>query len=80
MKITSIICFLCMFILFSVGFLQAQETDEELAQAASIPLAAMMSFPFQNNIDIGLGEYDRTRNVLNFQPVIPLFKGNLSHG
>ena len=32
---------------------------------------------FQNNIDYGYGEFDRSRNVLNIQPVIPLMSGKL---
>jgi hypothetical protein len=70
-------CFACIFMLFAVVNLQAQESDEELAQAAANPLADMMSFPFQNNMDLGLGEYNRTRNVLNIQPVIPLAGGKI---
>lgn len=71
------VCLLCIFLLFMTSALKAQESNEELAQAAANPLADMMSFPFQNNIDTGLGKYDRTRNVLNIQPVIPLAGGKL---
>jgi hypothetical protein len=57
--------------------LPAQESSEELSQQATNPLADLMSFPFQNNTDFGLGEFDRTRNVLNIQPVIPLAGGKV---
>ena len=55
----------------------AQESKEELAKASQNPLANLMSFPFQNNTSFGLGPYDRNQNVLNFQPVLPFFKGKL---
>lgn len=70
-------CFTCIFVIFAVTVLQAQESDEDLARAAANPLADLVSIPFQNNIDFGLGEYDRTRNVLNIQPVVPLAGGKI---
>ena len=57
--------------------LEAQQSADELAQKAANPIADLMSIPFQNNTDFGLGSYDRTRNVLNIQPVIPLAHGKL---
>jgi hypothetical protein len=56
--------------------LHAQSADE-LAQKAANPIADLMSIPLQNNTDFGLGDFDRARNVLNVQPVIPLFSGKL---
>lgn len=57
---------------------ESTRTDmEALSQQAANPIANLMSFPFQNNADFGLGPYDRTANVLNFQPVIPLAGGRL---
>jgi len=53
----------------------AQEGDEELAKAAQNPVADLISLPFQNNTNFGLGPDDRTQNVLNIQPVVP-FKVN----
>jgi hypothetical protein len=32
-------------------------------------VASLISVPFQNNIDTGVGAFDRTRNTLNIQPV-----------
>lgn len=55
----------------------AQQSSEQLSKEAANPLADLMSFPFQNNLDFGLGEFDRTRNVLNIQPVIPLAGGKI---
>jgi hypothetical protein len=56
----------------------AQELDKsQLAKIAQNPLANVMSFPFQNNTNFGLGPNDRTQNVLNIQPVIPFQVGNV---
>ncbi len=57
--------------------LEAQQSADELAQKAANPIADLLSVPFQNNTDFGLGPYDRTRNVLNIQPVLPLAGGKL---
>ena len=52
------------------------ESDEAqtaaLAKAAQNPIANLISFPLQNNTAFGIGDYNRTQNVLNIQPVIPL--------
>lgn len=53
------------------------QTADELSQQAANPIADLMSIPIQNNTDFGLGPFDRTRNVLNVQPVIPLGGGKL---
>jgi len=64
------------------GLIYAQETElqaeeEELAKEAANPLADLMSFPFQNNLNMNYGEYNRNMNVLNIQPVIPFLSGKL---
>lgn len=61
--------------LFPVGAV-AQSADE-LAEAAANPIADLISVPLQLNNDFGLGEFDRTRNVLNVQPVVPLAGGRV---
>jgi len=61
----------------STGMVEAQQSADELAQKAANPIADLMSIPFQNNTDFGLGGYDRTRNVLNIQPVVPLAHGKI---
>jgi hypothetical protein len=63
-----------MLVLVATGIC-AQPSQEELAQQAANPIADLMSFPFQNNTDFGLGPFDRSTNVLNIQPVIPVKGG-----
>jgi hypothetical protein len=56
----------------------AQESNTELAKAAQNPLANLISFPFQNNTNFNYGlDKDRTQNLLNIQPVIPLKGGRI---
>jgi hypothetical protein len=56
----------------------AQESKEELAKAAQNPIANMVSVPFLNSTNFGLGpDGDRTANLFNIQPVIPFFEGRL---
>lgn len=57
--------------------LAAQQSADELAQEAANPIANLVSVPFQLNNDFKLGDYDRTRNVLNIQPVVPLAEGKI---
>lgn len=54
-----------------------EELSEEakLAKATQNPLAAMYSLPFQNNSTFNVGPENRTQNVLNIQPVIPVSIG-----
>jgi len=51
----------------------AEASDTEaLAKEAQNPIANLITVPFQNNTGFGVGQYDRTQNVLNIQPVIPV--------
>jgi len=52
------------------------EGETELAQAAQNPVGDLISLPFQNNTNFGFGPYDRTQNVLNIQPVVPISLGS----
>jgi hypothetical protein len=57
-------------------YTSAQEkTKEDLEKAIQNPIANIVSLPFQNNTDFGIGEYDRTKNTLNIQPVLPFSLG-----
>ena len=50
----------------------AADETADLAKAAQNPIASLISVPLQNNTGFGVGQYDRTQNVLNIQPVIPV--------
>ncbi len=44
---------------------------DELRLATQNPMAALISFPIQNNTNFGFGTLDKTQNVTNIQPVVP---------
>jgi len=48
------------------------QSEEELAKAAQNPIADLISLPFQNNTNTGIGPDDETQNILNIQPVYPV--------
>ncbi len=52
----------------------AQEV-EDVAKEAQNPLANVISMPFQNNTNFGIGDYNKTANTLNIQPIIPVSFG-----
>ena len=58
-------------LLFSPG-LRAQESAEELAKKLANPVASLISVPFQENSDHGIGSLKGSRSTLNVQPVIPM--------
>lgn len=45
---------------------------QQLAKELSNPVASLISVPFQNNTDYGIGPDRGSKNTLNFQPVIPI--------
>lgn len=49
----------------------AASAQADLARQSQNPIANLISVPFQNNTNFGVGQFDRTSNVLNIQPVIP---------
>src|SRR5436190_20825428 len=65
-------------LILTTALLQAQEktgasqSAQELADKLSNPVASMISVPFQNNTDWGIGEHNGSKNTLNFQPVVPI--------
>lgn len=48
------------------------DDTEELAKKTQNPVSDLISVPFQNNTNFGMGPHDDTQNVLNIQPVIPI--------
>ena len=53
----------------------AQQKPEASAQDLAVklnnPVASLISVPFQNNIDYGIGAHNGSKYTLNFQPVVP---------
>ncbi len=48
------------------------QSEEELAKAAQNPVAKLISVPFQNNFNFGIGPNNAVQYVLNVEPVIPI--------
>ena len=72
----SIAAIVLLMIFFPV-FLKAQEetpaaSAEALAKKLANPAASLISVPFQNNTDVGIGPFNGFRNTLNVQPVVPI--------
>ena len=67
---------LIVLLLLTASPARAQEQDDEdLARLSQNPVADLISLPFQNNTNFGMGPNDRTQNVLNIQPVVPFGLG-----
>jgi hypothetical protein len=62
--------FCCAFLIMAgVGYGQDQSTD--LAKKSQNPVSDLISVPFQNNFNFGVGPEDKLQYVLNIQPVVP---------
>lgn len=44
---------------------------QELADKLANPVASLISVPFQNNLNYGIGPFNGSKYTINFQPVIP---------
>ena len=49
-----------------------ESATEQLQKAVQNPVASLISVPLQNNMNLGYGFFNRTQDVLNIQPVIPV--------
>jgi len=63
--------FLCLIFVASLQSTEAQVNDT-LAKLVQNKVANLLQVPFQNNMDFGYGPYQRMRNTLNIQPIIPI--------
>jgi hypothetical protein len=77
MKLTRFISLFLICALYTVSALAQDAPKPAADDAAAIakklanPIGALISVPFQNNTDIGIGDYNGSRNTLNFQPIVP---------
>jgi len=64
------VLFCCFFlVLAGNGYGQDQATD--LAKKTQNPVSDLISVPFQNNFNFGVGPQDKLQYILNIQPVLP---------
>jgi opacity protein-like surface antigen len=56
----------------SPGYSRDPSEDEDLAKKSQNPIADLVSVPFQSNTNFNAGPFNRTQEVLNIQPVVPL--------
>jgi len=72
--------FVILFLIFVLSAVSAFAQDEqkpaandaaEIAKKLENPIGALISVPFQNNMDVGIGDFNGSRNTMNFQPIVP---------
>ena len=74
-SLTSVSKLILTFLLSFSFSLLAQDINDEVedaAKEAQNPLANIISMPLQNNMGFGIGDYSKTANVLNVQPILPV--------
>ena len=49
-----------------------ENQTKALTKAVQNPVASLISVPLQNNTNFDIGPNNRTQNILNIQPVIPV--------
>jgi hypothetical protein len=57
--------------LISIGTRSIADDESAIAKQAQNPIASLISVPFQNNLNFGVGPKDGEQNVLDIQPVVP---------
>jgi hypothetical protein len=63
---------LCLAAILAAPSARAELSPEDLAKIAQNPVGNLISVPFQENAYLNTGPLDKTQNVLNIQPVIPI--------
>jgi hypothetical protein len=63
---------LCLAAILAGASAHAELSPEDLAKIAQNPVGNLISVPFQENAYLNTGPLDKTQNVLNIQPVIPI--------
>ena len=53
----------------------APAKDEDLQKQSQNPIADLVSLPFQSNTNFNSGPFNRTQEVFNIQPVVPMHLG-----
>ncbi|MHC1777990.1 MAG: hypothetical protein AB9834_21495 [Lentimicrobium sp.] len=77
MKQIRIACIILLGFLYAAPLMAQEEQKPAADDAAAIakklanPIGALISVPFQNNMDVGIGDYNGSRNTLNIQPIVP---------
>ena len=70
-KNISVLMFFIVFLMTCNIVMAAEQNSQDLAKATQNPIADLISLPFQNNTNFGIGPDDETQNILNIQPVWP---------
>lgn len=63
--------FLCSAVITNAVDLHAQQSVETLQKEVQNPVAHLINIQFPNNTNFPIGDFGRTLNVFNIQPVIP---------
>jgi hypothetical protein len=71
-RIMIMCCFLCLATIPALA-----EGDLELAQKSQNPVGDLISVPFENSTDFGVGQEDAIVNTLNLKPVYPTRLGSV---